>query len=851
MKRFAYVLAILVASYILFSLASNSQDKITGFALLENGNECNSNSECVSNYCSYNSGIGVGICSNLPSCNSLDYSTCSSSSECVLWRDGDQCILISQVDNINYQCSDLSTSSQCNKVSSLCQWSSSLNQCSTKTASSCGNNIIEGAEICDGTSLSSKTCSSWPTQYNGGTLKCNSLCSNYDFSSCSLNCNQISSQAQCSSFSQCLYYGGDGICTGLSYIQNPNECQYLSVTDCSKLNLCEIKNNVCAAKTTSSTCGNSIIENNEQCDSSYLNGKTCITQGYTSGTLKCYSNCSLDLSLCTKTIASRISYEEANRNLEQVTQFQANVQDLSLAELNTPPSLTLSSDIFELRTEEFSQILDLSLISYDAENDPLVYTLDYPEEQVDCKIEQSKLFCKKISQRLGVVRITLKVSDGISETKATLRINVGATVLEEVSKDAVGSGMFEENTAPIANAGLDQVVQKGRIIVLDASSSYDQEDNIPSTREAYSWYYNNNKIAIGKITSYKFDQIGSYEIELEVKDSLGLISKDSVIINAIEKNKCKETSSLYFPEDTICNKKWPSTDGKEIFINTKDYSCNLVEVCSEELDPIIEEAIDCCDGSILTDKKKANACILANKNSNGNSKRCQGLYIINGLGANAIFLQDYFEAEMCCAGVDSLCTNPNNLYKARPIPKANSPLNLNEITCKATQENNKGKWISDYDIKLNNIALTDLPAHATLTKLSTGTCVDYSLAMTTLLRKIGYSSNEIFTIEASNHAYNMVRFPLDKKYTIVDTTGNNNGLKLGSVPYGYDYCENIVKCYNDLGEMPCPSLTEVNGCENVNENLLLQTSRTRAKLNQNVKGVSVNFFQKIIQELGI
>ena len=42
----------------------------------------------------------------------------------------------------------------------------------------------------------------------------------------------------------------------------------------------------------SSECGNGIIEESEVCDGTSLNGETCVSQGYDSGTLACSSDCS-------------------------------------------------------------------------------------------------------------------------------------------------------------------------------------------------------------------------------------------------------------------------------------------------------------------------------------------------------------------------------------------------------------------------------------------------------------------------------------------------------------------------------------------------------------------------------
>lgn len=46
------------------------------------------------------------------------------------------------------------------------------------------------------------------------------------------------------------------------------------------------------------TCGNGLLETGEQCDGSLLGGETCASRGFTSGTLRCGSNCVFDTSAC-------------------------------------------------------------------------------------------------------------------------------------------------------------------------------------------------------------------------------------------------------------------------------------------------------------------------------------------------------------------------------------------------------------------------------------------------------------------------------------------------------------------------------------------------------------------------
>jgi hypothetical protein len=48
----------------------------------------------------------------------------------------------------------------------------------------CGNNIIEGSEICDGIDLGGSTCKSINTEFLEGTLSCNNNCSSFQTSNC-------------------------------------------------------------------------------------------------------------------------------------------------------------------------------------------------------------------------------------------------------------------------------------------------------------------------------------------------------------------------------------------------------------------------------------------------------------------------------------------------------------------------------------------------------------------------------------------------------------------------------------------------------------------------------------------
>ena len=52
------------------------------------------------------------------------------------------------------------------------------------------------------------------------------------------------------------------------------------------------------ASTLVSLCGNGVIDQGEECDGANLAGQTCLTRGFSSGTLTCNSNCTINTSQC-------------------------------------------------------------------------------------------------------------------------------------------------------------------------------------------------------------------------------------------------------------------------------------------------------------------------------------------------------------------------------------------------------------------------------------------------------------------------------------------------------------------------------------------------------------------------
>ena len=212
--------------------------------------------------------------------------------------------------------------------------------CSASTT--CGNRIKDGAEVCDGGDLGGATCESVVGSGSTGYLGCNSNCSDFDTSFCSapstcngaaldegevcdganlngatcetvvgpgstgilacaVNCYDYD-RSHCTAASICgngLLEAGEA-CDGTNF--NGETCESLvgkGSRGTLKCNSCVISTENCSA---ASTCGNNIIDGNDKCDGSALNGKTChdvVGEG-SEGTLGCRDNCSdYDISRCT------------------------------------------------------------------------------------------------------------------------------------------------------------------------------------------------------------------------------------------------------------------------------------------------------------------------------------------------------------------------------------------------------------------------------------------------------------------------------------------------------------------------------------------------------------------------
>ena len=322
------------------------------------------------------------------------------------------------------------------------------------------------------------------------------------------------------------------------------------------------------------------------------------------------------------------------------------------------------------------------------------------------------------------------------------------------------------------------------------------------------------------------------------------------------------TKAKWAPNDTICQYAWPKGSGPIIEGNTKSHSCSLYEVCNPDLDYIVADAIACCEHLNYTSymtaidtvgkhrmTSKINACgnarFLSGIGKGGkaytpaNFKKCLALYAIKSIGSYAVYMQGYFHAEFCCYGDDTGCPESCKQYTIDPPiwfmgtsmactgPIGATPdFKMKNERCEYYynlfgKHGKFGYWNSDTDYTQNSDSVLDAPAHVSINLLSTGSCVDYSVALTTILRKLGYGKNEVYSVDGDGHWYNLIKLPGDKYWHFLDTTGNTRGDIYGK-PFtkltskNYDYCNKIDKgCSNDVYAIStslCPGKNQIIGC---------------------------------------
>jgi hypothetical protein len=334
----------------------------------------------------------------------------------------------------------------------------------------------------------------------------------------------------------------------------------------------------------------------------------------------------------------------------------------------------------------------------------------------------------------------------------------------------------------------------------------------------YLWRSSQDGI-IGRNESFQMKNLslGWHNITLTVTNASGSSDQASMEIGIAKPWVCSKVNPRpkYYPLDTPCQDIWPNAPER----------CQQMEVCHPDLDWIVDEAIAACN------------------NSGGDKKRCRGLYIINSFGPQARYMRGYAVFKACCSGYPECTRMCSPSLTGTCSFRDGFNKNVANLSC-WPDEWGVSAWRSDSNMSENSAVMGMFPTHATINILQTGVCIDYAAALTTILRKAGYSQSEVFSTSSTGydlplvgdhpgHAYNLVLLPGDTKYHIVDTTGNGDGINLGGVP-GYfrftgcflgmpsqirvmdwwvGYCSKISpQSYNDAGEANTPEKGNIYGC---------------------------------------
>jgi len=202
---------------------------------------------------------------------------------------------------------------------------------------SCGNGVLETGETCDGGDLGGQTCAG--LGFESGVLGCGAGCAGFDTSNCTgegpvcgdgeiegaevcdgtnldgqtcvtrgFDAGELACAAGCATFdtSDCTGSGpvcGDGEINGDETCDGTNLDGQTCVTRGFVSGTLQCAGD-CAAFVTDAClgqfCGNDVLEGTETCDGTDLGGETCATQGFFSGQLACGIGCAaFDLSDCT------------------------------------------------------------------------------------------------------------------------------------------------------------------------------------------------------------------------------------------------------------------------------------------------------------------------------------------------------------------------------------------------------------------------------------------------------------------------------------------------------------------------------------------------------------------------
>jgi len=220
---------------------------------------------------------------------------------------------------------------------------SALDTSGCMVTADCGNDAVEGAELCDGTDLGGATCQS--EGFDAGTLACENECTSFDTSGCSLCGNVI--------------VEGDEPCDGVALFGQTCESQGFDtgqiacLADCSGFDT-----------TDCGTCGNGVRDGEEICDGPDLGGETCMSQGLGNGNLGCLASCLYSFVGCELASGSLLTVRTDDNVLRAIDPFTLAITDVG--------PLNVDFDFGEVAWDD----LNATLWMIDGRPQEALYTVD-------------------------------------------------------------------------------------------------------------------------------------------------------------------------------------------------------------------------------------------------------------------------------------------------------------------------------------------------------------------------------------------------------------------------------------------------------------------------------------------